>query len=67
MNPFEIKINDKVYEYIDSKVIDKKNYVLYADKENLYISEYEVIDNQIILKEIDDSILPKLKEAFKIA
>ena len=66
MNPFEIKIDDKSYEYIDSKVVDGKSYVLYADKDNLYISEFEIIDNKIVLSEIDDSILPKLKEVFNI-
>ncbi len=67
MNPFEIKIDDKTYEYIDSKEVDGKYYVLYADKDNMYISEYEIVDNKIILKEIDNGLLDKLKEAFKIA
>ncbi len=67
MNPFEIKINGKTYEYIDSKKIDGKFYVLYADENNMFISEYEIIDNNIILKEIDNSLLDKLKEAFNIA
>ena len=66
MNPFEIKIDGKNYEYIDSKVIDGKNYVLYADETNMYISEFEIIDNKIILKEINNALLDKLKEAFNI-
>ena len=66
MNPFEIKIDGKSYEYIDSKVVNSKNYVLYADKDNLYISEYIIKDNQIILYVVDDSILPMLKEVFNI-
>lgn len=67
MNPFEIKIDGKTYEYIDSKKIDGKFYVLYADENSMYISEYEIVDNKIILKEVDNSLLDKLKEAFKIA
>jgi hypothetical protein len=66
MNPFEIKIDGKTYEYIDSKEIDGKYYVLYADEKNMFISEYEIVDNKIILKEIDNSLLDKLKEAFNI-
>ncbi len=66
MNPFEIKIDGKSYEYIDSKVVNSKNYVLYADKDNLYISEYIIKDNQIILSAVDDNILPMLKEVFNI-
>ena len=66
MNPFEIIIDNKSYEYIDSKVVDGKNYVLYADENNLYISEYEIIDKTINLKEVSDELLPLLKEAFNI-
>ncbi len=66
MNPFEIKIDGKSYEYIDSKVINDKNYVLYADDNNLYISEFEVVDNVMTLKEVSDDLLPILKEAFKV-
>ena len=67
MHPFEIKIDNKSYEYIDSKVIDKKNYVLYSDDNNLYISEFEIVNNQIILKEVDPSLIKRVKEAFNIA
>ena len=66
MKPFEIKIDNKVYEYIDSKVINNRNFVLYADDENLYISEYEVVDNSMTLKEVEEESLPILKEAFNI-
>lgn len=66
MKPFEIIIDNKSYEYIDSKVVNNKNYVLYADDNNLYISEYEIINNTINLKEVSEDLLPLLKEVFEI-
>ena len=66
MNPFDIIIDNKKYEFIDAQAVDNKTYVLYADDSNMYISEYEIINNKIILKEVSEEILPKLKEVFNI-
>lgn len=66
MKVFNIKIDGKDYEYIDSKNIDGVDYVLYADESNIYISQYEIVNNQILLKEVNEDVLPKLKEAFEI-
>ena len=66
MEPFDIIIDDKKYEFIDAKKIDGKTYVLYADDANLYISEYKIDNNKIVLTEVDEDTLKKLVEVFNI-
>ena len=60
---FDIRIDDKVYRFIDSINLDGKNYIAYEDDENTYISEYEIEDHEVQFTPISDEELNKVKEA----
>lgn len=63
MDLFDIKIDNKKFSYIDSIKIDNKNYVAFSDDDNIYVSEYKIIDGDIIFDDVDDLTYDKvLKE-----
>ena len=64
MQAFEIVINDKKYEYISTKKIDDKDYIMYADDNNIYINEYKIDNNNLVLTPLDNDLFSKLKEVF---
>lgn len=66
MKLFEIIIDNIKYDYIDSVKLDGKDYVAYKDAENIYISEYVIVDNKINFKEVDEETIKKVREAMKI-
>lgn len=66
MNVFEIVIDNKKYEYVTSKKINNKNYIAYADDNNIFISEYLLNNNKLELLEISDEIFNMVKEVMNI-
>lgn len=65
MNPFDIVIDGKTYEFIDSIVLDNKYYVAFMDDENTYIKEYKINNNIIELFDIGDELAKKVWEMIK--
>ena len=58
MKLFEIKIDDKSYDLIDTIKLNDKNYVAYKDSENnIYISEFINKNNSISFLEIDEETI----------
>lgn len=58
----DIIIEGIKYTYVKSMKINDKNYIAYSDDNNIYISEYEVVDNSISIKEISDLDFLRIKE-----
>ncbi len=65
MNPFDIIIDDKVYEYIDSILLNDKYYVAFMDDDATYIKEYKIKNNNIELYDIDDNLAETIWEMIK--
>lgn len=65
MNPFDIIIDDKVYEYIDSILLNDKYYVAFMDDDATYIKEYKIKNNNIELYDIDDDLAETIWEMIK--
>ena len=67
MKLFEIKIDDKSYDLIDTIKLNDKNYVAYKDSENnIYISEFINKNNSISFLEIDEETINKVRMAMQI-
>jgi len=66
MKTFTINIDGKEFEYITSKKINKKNYVAYADNDNIYIAEFIIKDGNMKLMPIEEEIVNEIKEALEI-
>lgn len=63
MNLFNIIRDNKKFNYIDSISIDKHNYVAYMDDDNIFVSEYTIVNEDIIFDDVDDITYEKvLKE-----
>lgn len=65
MNPFDIIIDNKVYEYIDSILLNDKYYVAFMDDDATYIKEYKIKNNNIELYDIDDDLAETVWEMIK--
>ena len=67
MKLFEIKIDDKTYDLIDTIKLNDKNYIAYKDSENnIYISEFINKNNSISFLEIDEETINKVRMAMQI-
>ncbi len=67
MKLFEIIIDNIKYDFIDSIKLNDKNYVAYKDSEdNVYISEYVVVNESINFLEVDEETINKVREAMAI-
>ncbi|MBQ7239966.1 MAG: DUF1292 domain-containing protein [Bacilli bacterium] len=67
MKLFEIKIDDKSYDFIDTIKLNDKNYVAYKDSQNnIYISEFINKNNSISFLEIDEETINKVRMAMQI-
>ena len=66
MDLFKITIEGKDYEYLDSKNINGKDYVLYTDGNQDFISEYVFVNGSINLIKIDDSTIELIRKEFNI-
>lgn len=53
----DITIDNKKYEYITQINYNGKDYVAYADDDNIFISEYILDNDKVTLKEIDSNLL----------
>ncbi len=65
MDLISININNQEYTYIDKISLNNKNYVAYMDKDNVYVSEYE-INNNIIFKDVDDTTFNQVIGALEL-
>jgi len=67
MKLFEIIIDNIKYDFIDSIKLNDKNYVAYKDSEdNVYISEYVVVNESINFLEVNEETINKVREAMAI-
>lgn len=67
MKIFDIKIDNKIYSFVDSIHLNGKNYIAYEDKDDTYISEYIVNENEEIeFLTIDENTLNTVKEAMQL-
>lgn len=53
----DITIDNIKYEYITQIKYNGKDYVAYADNDNIFISEYTLDDNKVTLKEVDSDLI----------
>ena len=67
MKELEIKIGDKTYEYVKSIAYEGKGYIAYSDEEQIYISEYKILENQEIkLLPINNKLFRKIKREMEL-
>lgn len=64
MKIFDIKIFDKTFTFTKSIRLDGKNYIAYEDKDNTYICQYEIDeDNDVKIIEVDENTINIVKAA----
>lgn len=61
MDLLTIKINNQKYTYLDSINLENKEYVVYMDNENVYVSEC-VKEKELFFKDVSDAIYKKVIE-----
>ena len=66
MKLFDIIINNKKYEFVNSIHLNGKNYVAYTDNKNIYISEFVIEEDKVNFIEIDDKTFEQVKEAMSL-
>ena len=66
MEMLDITINNKTYQYINSIVLNDKNYIAYSDGVLTFISEYIINDSNINFSNIDDETFDLVKEALNL-
>ena len=65
MNPFDIIIDNKKYEFIDSILLNNKYYVAFMDDEATYIKKNKINKSSIELFDIDDELAKTIWEMIK--
>lgn len=65
-NIFKLMNKTEEFTYVDSINYKGKNYVAYMDEENLYISEYTIEGEELILDDISDELYETLLKEMKI-
>lgn len=66
MDIFQMISENEKFSYVDSIKYNGKNYVAYMDDENLYISEYTIENNELILDDISDELYATLLKEMKL-
>ncbi len=66
MKLFDIIIDNKKYEFVNSIHLNGKNYVAYTDNNNIYISEFVIEEDKVNFIEIDDKTFEEVKEAMSL-
>ncbi|MCR5223548.1 MAG: DUF1292 domain-containing protein [Bacilli bacterium] len=66
MKLFDIIIDNKKYEFVNSIHLNGKNYVAYTDNKNIYISEFVIEEDKVNFIEIDDKTFEQVKEAMSL-
>ena len=66
MKLFEIKIGDKIYEFVNSIHYNGKNYVAFQDDNTVYISEFIINEDNISFTPIDDTTFDEVKKAMAL-
>ena len=49
-----IEINGKKYDVVDSVTLNNKDYIIYEDKDNIYVNAYTMEDDKINILEITE-------------
>ena len=63
---FNINIDGKNYEFLNSTTIDNKSYVAFFDEDTIYIKEYTFLNDNIIFNDIDDATYEIVRKEFNI-
>lgn len=66
MKLFEIKIDGKTYEFINSITYNGKNYVAYQDNDTIYINEFVINEKDINFLDIDPQTFEEVKKAMAL-
>ncbi len=66
MGLFNIIIDGKNYDYIDSINYENENYVAYSDEDSIYISKYTMHDEEIEFMDIDEDTFNKIREVMQL-
>lgn len=61
MDLFTIEINNQKYTYLDSVCLENKEYVVYMDEENVYVSE-SLNQGKLFFQDVSDEIYKKVIE-----
>lgn len=61
MDLFNIEINNQKYTYLDSVCLENKEYVVYMDEENVYVSEC-LHQGKLFFQDVSDEIYKKVIE-----
>ena len=65
MNPLDIIIDNKKYEYVNDIIYNNKNYIAFKDDNYLYIKEF-TFDNELIFLDINDSLYDTLRKMMNL-
>ena len=61
-----MEINGKEYSVIDKINIDNKDYIVYEDKENIYVNAYTIENDNINLLEITEEEKNKVMKEIEL-
>ena len=65
MNPLDIIMDNKKYEYVNDIIYNNKNYIAFKDDNYLYIKEF-TFDNELIFLDINDSLYDTLRKMMNL-
>ena len=65
MNPLDIIIDDKQYEYIGDIAYKNKNYIAFKDENYIYIKEFS-FDNGFYFDDINDELYNVIRKMINI-
>ena len=57
----KIYIDGIEYEYVNNIIYKGKNYVAYMDNDTIYISEYKMVDGEVVFYDITDELFDEVK------
>ncbi len=66
MKLFDIMIGNKSYEFVNSVHYNGKNYVAYSDKDNIYINEFVIEENNVRFLEVDEATFEEVKKVLSL-
>lgn len=66
MDIFNIVIDNKKFTYVDSVTINKRNYVAFMDDDNVFISEYHIVNGDITFEDVDDETYDMVIKELKL-
>ena len=66
MNPLDLIIDNKKYEYVNNICLNDINYIAFKDQNYLYIKEYKIIENKLKIIDIDDITYVKIRKLMNL-